>query len=277
MNNILQGAYEFHVHTSPDVGPRKCTDLELARRFQTAGMAGCVIKCHFADTAARAALLHEQFPELDVAGGVVLNRSAGGINPQAVERSAQIGGKLVWFPTMEAYSYQKFHHKDDPGFDLSNFIYILDENGELIHEALDVLDMAAKYNMIVGTGHIGSQEGMQVVREARKRGCKTVLTHADNPADRYTVDQQKEAVKLGAKIEHCYFTTYYDRTPIETIAQEIRAVGCENVVLATDFGQVKSPYSDEGLAMYTELLEQQGFSEDELRMMFSTNPRLLLH
>lgn len=276
MSKILQGAYDFHIHTSPDVVQRKCTDLELARRLEAAGMAGCVVKCHYGDTAARAALLREQFPKLDIAGGVVLNRSAGGINPQAVERSAQMGGKIVWFPTLEAYSYQKFHHGAEPGFDLSPFIYILDEKGKLISQALEVLDMAAKYHLIVATGHIGAQEGMEIVREAAERGCKILVTHADNPADQYTVEQQKEAVKLGAMIEHCFFTTFYDRTPIEQIAREIRAVGCENVVLSTDFGQIKSPYCDEGIALYAQQLEGQGFSEQELRMMFCENPERLL-
>ena len=34
MSKILQGAYDFHIHTSPDVVQRKCTDLELARRLE---------------------------------------------------------------------------------------------------------------------------------------------------------------------------------------------------------------------------------------------------
>lgn len=275
-HTILQGAYDLHVHTSPDVVQRKCTDLELARRFQAAGMAGGIIKCHYGDTAARAALLREQFPGLNIAGGVVLNRSAGGINPQAVERSAQMGGRIVWFPTLEAYSYQNFHHGAEPGFDLSPFIYILDENGELIPQALEVLDMAAKYHLIVATGHVGAQEGMKVVREATKRGCRTLLTHADNPADRYTTEQQVQAVKLGAMVEHCFFTTYYGRTPIEKIAEEIRAVGCENVVLSTDFGQVGSPYSDEGISLYAQQLREQGFTDDQLRRMLRDAPESLL-
>jgi len=275
-HTILQGAYDLHIHTSPDVVQRKCTDLELARRFQAAGMAGGIIKCHYGDTAARAALLREQFPGLNIAGGVVLNRSAGGINPQAVERSAQMGGRIVWFPTLEAYSYQNFHHGAETNFDLSPFIYILNENGELIHQALEVLDMAAKYHLIVATGHVGVQEGMKVVCAATKRGCRTLLTHADNPADRYTTEQQVQAVKLGAMVEHCFFTTYYGRTPIEEIAEEIRAVGCENVVLSTDFGQVNSPYSDEGIALYAQQLREQGFTDDQLRRMLRDTPESLL-
>ena len=85
MEDLLKGAYDLHIHTAPDVVQRKCGDLELARRLVHRGMAGCAIKNHYFDTAVRAKLLQEQFPQLRVAGGVTLNRSVGGVNPDAVE------------------------------------------------------------------------------------------------------------------------------------------------------------------------------------------------
>lgn len=81
MKELLRGVYDLHVHTAPDVSPRKCDDLELARRLEKTGMAGCAIKSHFADTAGRAAVLRSLFPKLDIVGGITLNRSVGGINP----------------------------------------------------------------------------------------------------------------------------------------------------------------------------------------------------
>ena len=76
-----------------------------------------------------------------------------------------------------------------------------------------------------------------------------------NPADCYTLQQQEEAAALGAYVEHSFFTTYHGRTPIEEIARQIRAVGCEKVLLTTDFGQPASPCSDEGLEEYAGLLD----------------------
>ena len=98
MDNLLHGVFDLHIHTAPDVTPRKCSDLELARRLKAAGMAGCGIKSHYADTAGRAAVLQELYPELRIAGGITLNRSVGGLNPQAVERTAQMGGDWSGFP-----------------------------------------------------------------------------------------------------------------------------------------------------------------------------------
>ena len=202
MRELLNGVYDLHIHTSPDVAPRKYSDLELARRLAERGMAGCAIKCHYFDTAARAGLLMAQFPQLDVAGGVTLNRSVGGLNPDAVERSAQAGGRMVWFPTLEAQSYQRYQHRNDPEADLSRFLTVCDEEGKLLPQALEVLDIAARHHMVVGTGHVGAEEGMALVRAAAERNCTIVLTHADNPADCYSVEQQEEAAALGAYVEH---------------------------------------------------------------------------
>jgi len=138
------------------------------------------------------------------------------------------------------------------------------------------LEAAARNNMIVGTGHISALEGMALVRKAAELKCRMVLTHTDNPADLYTIEQQKYAVELGAYVEHCFFTTYYNRVSIEEIAEQIRAVGCEYVILTTYFGHVKSPYSDEGMLQYAQLLKAQGFTDDELFQMMSKNPENLL-
>ena len=276
MDDILKGTYDLHVHTSPDVVPRKCSDLELARRLIQHGMAGCAIKSHHFDTAARASLLQEQFPQLKVAGGIALNRSVGGLNPDAVERCTQAGGKLLWFPTVDSLSFQQYKHRDEPDSDLSHFLSVCNASGMLLPQALAVLDVAARHHMVVGTGHVSAEEGMALVRAGAERGCTMVLTHADNPADCYTIQQQQEAAALGAYVEHCFFTTYYGRISIEEIARQIRAVGCQQVLLTSDFGQPGSPYPDDGLAEYARLLMDEGFTAEELGVMLREVPARLL-
>lgn len=276
MDNLLHGVFDLHIHTAPDVTPRKCSDLELARRLKAAGMAGCAIKSHYADTAGRAAVLQELYPELRIAGGITLNRSVGGLNPQAVERTAQMGGRLVWFPTLEAREYQRYRRGND-GSDLSPFLTVWDENGKLLPQVYEVLEVAARYRMVVGTGHLSAPEGLAVVRAAREQKVeRVVLTHADNPANQYTLEEQRRAVEQGALVEHCYFTTYYQRTPLDEIIRQIRGVGCENVILSTDFGQPASPYSDQGMLEYMQRLLEAGISQSDLEQMTSTTPRRLL-
>lgn len=277
MKEYLRGAYDMHIHTSPDVSPRKQSDNTLAQRYREVGMGGALIKAHFGDTAVRAGLLNERYPDLYFAGGVVLNRQAGGLNPHAVKTCARLGGRFVWFPTMDSRSYQMFHRKGNlSDVEARELIYLLDDNGELCREAVRILETAAECGMVAATGHVSSEEGMAVVRAGRKLGVDIVLTHADLPSNAYSHEQLREAAGLGAYVEHCYFTTYYNRVPIEEIARQIRIAGCDHTCLATDFGQPASPTSDEGIEQYAERLEEQGFTPEELTLMFRTNPERLM-
>ena len=43
---LIKGSYDLHIHSAPDVMPRKANDLELARRAAAAGMGGIMLKSH---------------------------------------------------------------------------------------------------------------------------------------------------------------------------------------------------------------------------------------
>lgn len=250
--------------------------MELGQRLVDAGMKGCVLKFHHGETASRATLLKQRFPSLNIAGGVVLNHAVGGLNPRAVEVCGKLGGKIVWFPTMDSRGYQAFHQAKHPDLDLNTMIPVLMEDGSLNPAVEPVLKAAAAQKMIVATGHITAQEGMALVRKGAQLGCKMLLTHAALPSNKYSPDQLKEAVALGATVEFCYFTPYYNRTPIEEIAASIRHIGCENVILGTDFGQTNSPYPDEGIALFANELRGLGFSDEELLQMLCKNQEQLM-
>jgi hypothetical protein len=68
--------------------------MDPARAAQEAGMRGILIKNHFAMTANRARMVIDEtgFP---VFGGIALNLSVGGLNPQAVEVALKFGAKIV--------------------------------------------------------------------------------------------------------------------------------------------------------------------------------------
>lgn len=273
----LTGAYDLHVHASPDVSARKFTDIELAKHMIEAGFAGIGLKCHFAETAARAALLNEQFPGFHSVGGITLNRSVGGFNPFAVEMCGKMGGKFVWMPTLEARSYKKFHNPQFTEAELTAFPYAFDENKKLLPSIHEVLEVAAHYKMIVGTGHLSAEEGLALIAAAKEHGVeKIVATHADNPADYYSLEQQVEAVKLGAVIEHCYFTVYKNRTSIEDMVAQMQAVGFDNTYASTDFGQVDNPYPDEGIKEFLDALSAKGVADADLEKLVKINPESLI-
>jgi hypothetical protein len=102
MKDLIKGAYDLHVHSAPDVLPRKMDDIEMAQRIIDAGMAGYAIKSHYFCTAERAALINKMYPQCNALGAITLNSSVGGINPTAVEMAARAGAKIVWFPTCDS-------------------------------------------------------------------------------------------------------------------------------------------------------------------------------
>ena len=103
----LDGAMDLHVHCAPSFFPRWGDGLDVARACEQAGMAGVLLKAHEGSTVESAAVLDRLVPTLRVFGGVVLNRYVGGINPAAAEAALRLGGRCVWFPTLDADAHPR--------------------------------------------------------------------------------------------------------------------------------------------------------------------------
>ena len=91
---LLAGSIDIHVHSLPDDRPRSIDAIDVARQARMRGMRAIVLKNHFDSTAPLAWVVSKVVPDMQVIGGVVLNRAIGGINPAAVEHMAQVTGGL---------------------------------------------------------------------------------------------------------------------------------------------------------------------------------------
>ena len=89
MNALLHDACDLHVHSAPDVLPRKMDDIEMAQRIVASGMKGYAIKSHYFCTSERAGLIRKMFPGCYAIGTITLNSAVGGINPMAVEMAGR--------------------------------------------------------------------------------------------------------------------------------------------------------------------------------------------
>lgn len=290
---LIKGAYDLHVHSAPDVLPRKMDDTEMAKRIKESGMAGYAIKSHYFCTSERAELINKLYPDCDAVGTITLNSSVGGINPTAVEMAARSGAKLVWFPTCDSaheiahvfdgnpnkklpYWAQIIIQMKEAGIQ-APVINILEEDGTLKKMVLDVLDIIARYDMILATGHVSHEEAFALVAAAKNRGVrKIIVTHVDFPTTYYTVEEQKRFVELGAVMEHCYTTWATGKVEFEVTKEMIREIGPANCILATDLGQKTALYPDEGLLEFAKRLYDDGFTAEEIRTMTVDNPRALL-
>lgn len=292
-NSIITGAYDLHVHTGPDVLPRKFDDFEMAQRIIDAGMAGFAIKSHYFCTADRAKMVNKLYPKCHAFGMLWLNNSVGGINPFAVELAGRAGTKIVGFPTVDTEN--SIHRvftlpPEKRGFWASIIVDMKNEgfdlkpanvsrDGKLLPETHEVLDLIAKYDMIMATGHLSVEDCLLVTKAAKEHKVERIIcTHVSSAASGYGVEYQKEMLKLGCYMEHTTNGVSSGKVPYEKMVGQIKEIGIEHCVINTDLGQPKNKYPDEGLLEFcTRLVEESGFSESQVRKAIVDNPKALLN
>jgi hypothetical protein len=288
----IQGAYDLQVHVAPDVIDRRTDDLDLAKDFLARGLRGFVLKSHYIPTAERAKVVARAVPGIESYGAIALNHSVGGLNAVAVEIAGRSGAKIVWFPTVDAANEtagrldggdQKLPfwariQRDIVAAGITRTpITVLDSNGAISEETRQCLELIAKHDMILATGHLGRAEIFPLVRTARELGVsRIVVTHAEFPSQNLTGDEQVELVRLGAVVEHCFTTYHTNKAPWEAVFDHIRRAGAERAILSTDLGQATNPPVAEGFAMFAQRLLDGGFSAADVRTMAVTVPASLL-
>lgn len=293
-SHLIKGAYDLHVHSAPDVMPRKLDDMDMAKRIKDSGMAGFAMKSHYFCTAERAKMINTMHgSDCHAIGTIVLNHAVGGINPNAVEMAGRSDNKLVWFPTLDSAHGRADVFSGKPLDKLPFWakilmemreegietepINILDQNDKLIAPVYDVLDIIAKYNMALVTGNLSKKEAKVLVKEAHARKVqKIIIALVDFPSIAYTVEEQQEFTKYGAYMEHCYNTWSSGKVDVNESIHQIKSIGADNVILSTDLGQSKGIYPDEGMLAYATKLVEAGVSEEDVIKMTVHNPKWLI-
>ncbi|PMC37852.1 hypothetical protein CJ195_09585 [Bacillus sp. UMB0899] len=281
---LLNGAYEFHVHSSPSIFDRKQTDWELVEDAKSAKMAGIVLKSHESSTAERAFLINEKEPSINVYGGIVLNQHVGGLNPYAVETALKMGGKVVWFPTLSAGQHQQyFQKKNTKLFNgnplLSESTIYIENEGQLIEEVEDILRLIKEYDAVLATGHMSLNEQHRIVSAAKEAGVEKILIqHADMGISRIPLEDQQYFVDQGCIIEKCYLacTSDFNDLTVEEMATTIEVIGHESCILVTDHGQPHHKAPVYALNSFVEELLDHGVKEDHIVKMLQSNPKTLL-
>ncbi len=284
VQKLLEGSIDVHIHSSPDIFPRIMNDVDLAQTAKQEGMRAILIKSHVVITADRAEIASQQ-ADFPVFGAIALNLPVGGLNLEAVEVALKMGAKAVWMPTIHASHYvaQKDHVPTLAKAVKEGMkgIHLLNEDGSLKTELYPIFKKIAEYDVALGTGHITLQEAKQVVKEAAKVGVKKIIvTHPLATFVNYSNEDMKEALDNGALfLEHVFNdVTRQVAYPItqKKIADAIRAIGAKHIVMSTDSGQWLNPIPAQSMGIYIKDMLDLGISEDDVRMMVSTNPARML-
>lgn len=284
LENPLRGVIDFHVHSGPDSFTRSLTDLEVARLARDRGMRALVMKNHFTMTADRA-WLAERLTGMRCYGGIVLNRSVGGLNLEAVRRMVTFTGnrgRVVWLPTFDAENHVRRFQEDRP------FVSVV-KQGQPVAEVLALFELIARHELVLETGHSSAEECLILIRAARAAGVERILvTHAMADPVSMSIDQLRQAAALGAKLEcvwlsnlqgprsHLASMRHWKHVTTQDYAQAIGQVGAEHFVLASDLGQYLNPVHTDGMKAFLIGLRKAGLNERQIDQMAKQNPAALL-
>ena len=276
----LAGIIDFHTHAGPDSRPRSMDDIEAARQFKEAGLRGMVLKNHFTMTADRAALAMSEVDGLEIFGGVVLNRSVGGINPEMVRQMVAFAGgrgKVVWLPTFDA-EFNEYRVGPDGNMAASSptdpVVRVL-EDGEPVAALVEVFSLIGEHDLVLATGHVLPEEVLSLIPAAKAQGVRHILvTHPFH--QHATIDQMRQLAAAGAVMELDWFAVHRGSYSVQDYVQAIREVGAEHYLISSDFGQEGNPTHIEGLRAFVRALQGEGVSDDEVDLMARRNPARLL-
>jgi hypothetical protein len=287
---VLQGAIDPHVHSGPSIAPRALDHLDLVRELSQAGFVAAVTKDHDYAGVATAALIRKHHPELrtKIFSGVVLNNVVGGINPYAVEHTAAMGGKIVWMPTLAAENHLRWektaswsHPASTQKMRPASPVPVLDANKKKLRDDVkEVLDIIAKNDMVLASGHLHVSETWLVFEEAQRRGVKRLIfTHPEDIVGASMNDVQGIAA-MGAFVEHslCMFLegSKFKTCSAEDLGRHIEAAGVDHTILCSDLGQVGVFSPLEGFRRGVALCMDLGYSDADIHKMVATNTARVL-
>ncbi len=270
----LEGVIDFHAHSAPDVTKRSINSFEVVRQAKAAGMRAVVLKNHYVSTAALAQLAMQEVGGIEVYGGIVLNRSAGGINPEAVRRMVEVEGKrgrVVWCPTFDAENQALVTHSNQP------FVSVV-KDGKPVPAMAEIFQLAAQNDLVFATGHSSPAESIILLGAAKEAGVKRLLvTHVLSETTRANIEQMKTMAGLGAKLEVVWLAHLGAKPlPVSVCAEAIKAVGAEHFLMSSDLGQPGNPVHTEGLRAFITALKAAGITDREIDLITRKNPAHLL-
>ena len=284
IDNLLKGAIDPHVHSGPSIAPRGIDHVELLRQASGAGFAAVVTKDHDYSSVMTAALIRNNFPDMKtkIYPSIVLNNVVGGINPYAVEHTAALGGKIVWLPTLAAANHLRWqaqakwvHPASSDKMRPVTAIPVLNDDKSVRDDVKEVLDIVAKSDMVLASGHLHVSETWIVFEEAQRRGVKRlVFTHPEDIVDA-SLNDVKGIAAMGAFVEHslCMFLDgcKFKSCEAEDLRKQIDAAGVDKTMLCSDLGQVGTFSPLDGFRRGIKLCMDLGYDDEDIRKMVSTN------
>jgi microsomal dipeptidase-like Zn-dependent dipeptidase len=152
-----------------------------------------------------------------------------------------------------------------------------------------ILKIIARENLVLATGHVHPEEIIAVVKRARELGVKNiVITHGLTNVPGLSMEQAKQAAEMGAVIEICFlqflagpnaplaFLTHWTQVNAKHVAQAVKEMGAERVLVSSDLGQSSNMVHPDGVDAAIAAMKKEGISDADIDTMMRKNPARLL-
>ena len=291
IDRVLEGAIDLHCHSGPSPFPRRIDHADAARQADLLKFRAVVVKSHHHNTVMDVRAMGPWALDgvtTELFGGIALNSHVGGLNLHAVELALQLGGKIVWFPTISAGQHID-HHQAHPDLKFPTAtvklspparLSILDDDGEVKPIVRDILAAIKEADAVVACGHMAPDHIRALLETAGEMGITKLLVNHPEYVIEAGSDQIGEFASLGAIIEHslCMYdddSTFY-HWDVSELVKWIELVGPERTSLGSDLGQVNNPLPTESFRKIVGALLDSGIREPDVRLMVADNPARLL-
>lgn len=291
VDGLIEGAVDLHVHPFPSPFPRRMGIVEATEDAARAKYRAIVVKSHHHSMVPDVLALHETGlgdSPVQVFGGVALNPQVGGLNPYAVDLALNLGGKIVWFPTISSHAH--LHHLEEGGtfpnatitLRQAQPLSILDENGAVKPEVFDILEQIRDHDAILTGGHLPASEIDILFTEAQKIGVQRILVNHPNFIVGASPELAGEWARKGVYIEHsvgmydAFFGTKKNPLDFSILEQYIAVAGAGKTMLVSDTGQQNNPRPVDVIKIAIKQLLDRGYDEKSIRSMVGGNAGQLL-
>lgn len=285
---LIEGAVDTHVHPFPSPFPRRMGIIEAAKDAAAAKYRAIIAKSHHHSMVPDILALNEagisDIP-VKVFGGVALNNQVGGLNPYAVDLCMNLGGRIVWFPTLASPAHVAHVNEEQshgrPGFVQATItvrpdvpISILDESGKVKPEVMDICEQIAFHDVILCGGHLPASEIDKLIPAAQGVGVQRILCSHPQFIVGATPEICAEWAKKGVYIEHSVgmygdaFNRGRQRWTFDELKAYIKAATPGQTVLVSDTGQKNNDRPVDAIrGVIKQLLEDGEYGEKEIREM----------
>lgn len=285
--DILKGILDIHVHAGPSVANREVDAADMLKQAATAGYRGFLVKDHYFPSCMGVKMVQEHCDSqgVEIYSSMCLNNSVGLFNLMALDAAINMGAKIIYFPTVSSKNHIDHHKGNFVGAGKMSVpetpVVYVDDQGVMMPAAVDCLKLMAEKDVVLGTGHGTAWEIDHLVEKALELGIKRILVNHPQFHIGASYEQMSKWAGLGAYIEMnvCVFTSGSKLGTLDdqVIAQMLKSVPLERLILDSDMGQRGNGSPVEGMYRFIHvLMERFGLSAEDIDLIAKKNPAHLL-